>query len=220
MLTKIYSTALVGVDAVEVEIEVNAGGGDGKIILVGLPDAAVRESIDRVTTAIHNSGLRRPRGRTTINLAPADLRKEGPGFDLPIALGMAVLGAELDPEICHEWCCVGELSLEGKVRSVRGVLATALEAKKRGHRKLMVPASVAAEASVVGDIEIYGIHNLREAYELIRGQGTLKPEPCRAADFFAKHANYELDFNDVKGQLHVKRAIEVAVAGAHNLLML
>src|SRR6187397_3551586 len=132
MLAKIYSAAVYGVDAYEVEIEVNGGRGDPKIIIVGLPDTAVKESQDRVTTAIGNSGYYWPRGRTTINLAPADIKKEGPSFDLPIALGMIAVAQEIELRHAKEFCFVGELALDGSVRPVKGVLPVALEARRRG----------------------------------------------------------------------------------------
>src|ERR1700752_3148181 len=138
MLAKIFSAAVYGVDAYEVEIEVNGAGGDPHIIIVGLPDAAVKESRDRVTTAIQNSGYRWPRGRTTVNLAPADVKKEGPSFDLPIALGMIAVGSEVELLNVEEFCFVGELALTGQVRPVKGVLPVALEARRAGRRAIVV----------------------------------------------------------------------------------
>jgi len=149
MLAKIYSAAVYGVDAYEVEIEVNGAGGDPVIVIVGLPDAAVKESRDRVTTAISNSGYYWPRGRTTINLAPADIKKEGPSFDLPIALGMIAVTEELDSSPFENFSFVGELALNGSVRPVKGVLPVALEARRRGKRALFVPEANALEAAMV-----------------------------------------------------------------------
>ena len=139
MLAKVYSAAVYGVDAFEVEIEVNGAHGNAVIVVVGLPDVAVKESKDRVTTAISNSGYRWPRGRTTINLAPADVKKEGPSFDLPIALGMVAVGAEVELQHVDQFCFVGELALTGQVRPVRGVLPVALEARRRGRKAVIVP---------------------------------------------------------------------------------
>jgi len=220
MLAKIYSAAVYGIDAYEVEIEVNAGRGDPKIIIVGLPDAAVKESQDRVTTAISNSGYFWPRGRTTINLAPADIKKEGPSFDLPIALGMVIASEEFEDPMLEQYSFVGELALSGAVRSVRGVLPAAIEARRRGKKALFVPEVNAREAAMVEGIDIYGVQNLRQTFGFIRGETTLEPTRGDMTAFFAKHQNYEVDFSDVKGQGHVKRAIEVAVAGGHNLLMI
>src|SRR5215212_1719750 len=220
MLAKIYSAAVYGIDAYEVEIEVNAGRGDPKIIIVGLPDTAVKESQDRVTTAISNSGYYWPRGRTTINLAPADIKKEGPSFDLPIALGMVVAAEEFEDEALERYSFLGELALSGAVRSVRGVLPAAIEARRRGKKALFVPEANAREAAMVEGIDIYGVQNLRQTFQFIRGETQLEPTRGDLTEFFANHQKFEVDFSDVKGQGHVKRAIEVAVAGGHNLLMI
>ena len=220
MLAKIYSAAVYGVDAYEVEIEVNGAGGDPVIVIVGLPDAAVKESRDRVTTAIANSGYYWPRGRTTINLAPADIKKEGPSFDLPIALGMIAVTEELDSSPFENFSFVGELALDGSVRPVKGVLPVALEARRRGKRALFVPEANALEAAMVDKIDIYGVQNLRQTFAFLRGEIALLPTRADLSKFFAAHQSYDVDFSDVKGQGHVKRAIEVAVAGGHNVLMI
>ncbi len=220
MLAKIYSAAVFGVDAYEVEIEVNAGRGDPIIVIVGLPDTAVKESRDRVTTAISNSGYFWPRGRTTINLAPADTKKEGPSFDLPIALGMIVAAEEFESPMLNEYAFVGELALSGAVRPVKGVLPVALEARRRGKRGLFVPEANAREAAMVSGLDIYGVRNLRETFAFLRGEAQLQPVRGDLSEFFAQHQSFESDFSDVKGQAHVKRAIEVAVAGGHNVLMI
>ncbi len=220
MLAKIYSAAVYGVDAFEVEIEVNAAKGKPVIVVVGLPDTAVKESRDRVTTAVGNSGYRWPPGRTTINLAPADVKKEGPSFDLPIALGMISASQEIEIPRADDYCIVGELALTGQVRPVKGVLPIVLEARNRGRKAAIVPIENAREAAMVAGIEVFGIRNLRETYEFLTGETVLQPVREDVIQFFARHHSYELDFSEVRGQHHVKRAVEVAVAGAHNLLML
>lgn len=219
MLTKVYSAALRGVDALEVEIEVNGGPGDPQIIVVGLPDASVRESRDRVTTAIHNSGFRWSRSKMTINLAPADVKKEGPSFDLPIAVGM--LAVEDGREIPRLSRCyvAGELGLTGEVRPIKGALPIALEARKRGKKAVIVPTANAPEAAVVEGIQVFGVRSLREAYEFLCGDLDLgRTEPDITHERLA--ASGDVDFSEVKGQHQVKRAIEVAVAGGHNLLLI
>ena len=220
MLAKVYSAAVYGVDAFEVEIEVNGGRGDVAIVVVGLPDVAVKESRDRVTTGVANSGFRWARGRMTINLAPANVKKEGPGFDLPMALGMVSVAQEIELPNIEQYCFVGELALTGAVRPVRGVLPIALEARKRGRTKVVVPEANAREAAMVDGIEVFGVRNLRETFEFLLGEKVLVPTRENLDQFFARHQNYEVDFSDVRGQHQVKRSIEVAVAGGHNLLML
>jgi magnesium chelatase family protein len=220
VLAKVYSAAVYGVDAYEVEIEVNAAGGNPVVIVVGLPDAAVKESRDRVTTAVQNSGYHWPRGRTTVNLAPADIKKEGPSFDLPIALGMVAVGADEPLPDLDQYAFVGELALTGAVRPVRGVLPIALEARKRGKRALFLPEANAREAAVVDGIDIYGVKSLRETYQFLKGELTLTPTREDLHSFFAAHQDYGVDFSDVRGQPFARRAIEVAVSGGHNLFMI
>jgi magnesium chelatase family protein len=219
MITRLFSAALRGVDAQEVEVEVNARGADKPVvIIVGLPDAAVRESSQRVISAIGASALYLDDGVKTVNLAPADLKKEGPSFDLPIALAM-IAASGTKPFNAEDCCVVGELGLDGTVRPVKGVLSIALEAKSRGRSRLFVPEANAPEAAVIEGIQVFPIRNLKQAWDFLNEDIIIPPFRLDRKAFFNSHRSYEVDFDEVKGQYQVKRALEVAAAGNHNLLM-
>jgi magnesium chelatase family protein len=218
MLATAYSSATLGVDAYLVEVEVDvARGGFGKFVLVGLPDAAVKESAERVAVALRSQGYRMPGTRVLVNLAPADVRKEGPAFDLPIALGILAANGQIPALPLREFLVTGELSLEGTVRPVSGVLPMALSARKEGRRGVIVPRDNAREAAVVRGLEVYPVASVREAVAVLVGEGKpLTPEDVSAT---LKDPAWEIDMADVRGQEHVKRALEVAAAGGHNCLM-
>lgn len=220
MLAKVCSAALTGIEAYPVEVEVNAGYGDTFIVIVGLPDAAVKEARDRVTTALINSGYSIPMGRTTINLAPANVKKEGPGFDLPIALGMLAASEQFETDQLEQFVAVGELALTGAVRQGKGILPIAIWAKAAGKTGILVPVENAAEAAVVVGLQVIPVQNLREAAQFLEGEIKISPVRVDTRKIFEQEVDGEVDFSEVKGQESVKRALEIAAAGGHNILLI
>lgn len=221
LIAKVYSAAVCGVDAYRVEIEVHGSGGmKNEMVVVGLPDVAVKESRYRVTSAIQNSGLRWPQGRVTINLAPADVRKEGPSFDLPIAVGLHWVQEKYPRKLLEQCSVVGELALTGKVRPVKGVLSIAVEAKASGHQMLIVPEENAQEASLVSGLDVYGVKNLQQTIQLLLTGNGVEKAPEGTDGLYHDLDKIKDDFRDVKGQETARRAVEVGVAGNHHLLLM
>ncbi|HET8628128.1 MAG TPA: YifB family Mg chelatase-like AAA ATPase [Thermomicrobiales bacterium] len=220
MLARVYSCATVGLDGLLVEVEVDAGGGQPGLFIVGLPDAAIQEAKERVRAAIRNAGARFPHGHITVNLAPADVRKEGPAYDLPIALGILLASQQVDAgDALDGAILVGELGLDGAVRHINGVLSMVSLARERGLRRAFVPADDAREATLVGGVEILPIATLADLLAHLDGTRPIRPHRADEAPFDGEDEYDGVDLMHVKGQEQVKRGLEVAAAGGHNALM-
>ncbi|MCR4914136.1 MAG: YifB family Mg chelatase-like AAA ATPase, partial [Prevotella sp.] len=220
MLVKTNSAAVIGLEATTITIEVNLARGS-MFKLSGLADTAVRESYDRICAALPNIGFRAPTAELTINLSPADLKKEGSGFDLPIAIGILAADEKIVSSRLGDYMMVGELGLDGKIKPVHAVLPIAIRARKEKFKGLIVPQENIREAAIVNNLEVYGMENLADVVAFLNGSAQYEPMVVDTRkEFYQQQCNFDLDFADVKGQETVKRALEVAAAGSHNIILI
>ena len=220
MLVKVYGSAVFGVEATTITIEVNIDKGIG-YHLVGLPDNAIKESSYRIAAALKNNGYELPGKKIIINLAPADLRKEGSAYDLPLAMGILLASSQIRTDEIDRYIIMGELSLDGGLQPIKGALPIAIKAKEEGYKGFFLPIQNAKEAAIVSDLEVYGIENIKEIIDFFTGKGTLEPTVFDTRKEFYKTLDFpEFDFSDVKGQESIKRCMEIAAAGGHNIILI
>lgn len=222
MLVKTFGSAVYGVEAITVTVEVNVNNQGQNYYIVGLPDNAVKESLQRVESAIKSNHFFMPRTKLVVNLAPADIRKTGTAFDLPIAIGTLGATEQIEnPEKLAEYVIMGELSLDGEIRPIKGALPIAVQARKEQFKGLIVPIQNAREAAIVNNLNVYGVSHINEVIEFFKNEATLQPTIVNTREEFANaQSDFEIDFCDVKGQENIKRALEIAAAGGHNAILI
>lgn len=221
MLVKTYGSAIYGVNAITISVEVNVMAGKDYFI-VGLPDSAVKESLQRVESAIKTNGMHMPRTKLVVNLAPADIRKTGSAFDLPIAIGTLAASEQIEnPEILNDYIIMGELNLDGSIQPIKGALPMAIQARKENFKGFILPLQNAKEAGMVNQLNVYGVSHLNDVIALLRDPSSIEPLIINTRDaFYASQYDFDADFSDVKGQSNIKRALEIAAAGSHNAILI
>ncbi len=222
MLVKVFGSAVYGVDALTITIEVDAtSGSQTGYFIVGLPDNAVKESLERIVSAIKNNGYERPRMKVLVNMAPADIKKAGSAYDLPIAIGMLATTGQVSADELHEYVIMGELSLDGSLQPIKGALPIAIQARTEKFKGLILPKVNAREAALVNNLDVYGVETISEVVDFFNKKSDLKPVTVNTREeFFDAQYAFDIDFNDVKGQENVKRALEIAAAGGHNAILI
>jgi len=221
MLVKVFGSAVYGVEALTITMEVDLAQGTTGYFIVGLPDNAVKESIERILSAIKNTGFERPRVKVVVNMAPADIKKAGSAYDLPIAIGMLAATGQIPAEELSQYIIMGELSLDGSVQPIKGSLPIAIQARKEKYKGLIIPLANAREAGMVNNLEVYGVESISQVIGFFNKTETLKQTIVNTREeFFDAQSSFDIDFNDVKGQENVKRALEIAAAGGHNAILI
>jgi magnesium chelatase family protein len=221
VLVKTFGSAVYGIEAITITIEVNISGGKPQYFIVGLPDNAVRESLQRIEAALQTNNLRMPRQKIVVNMAPADIRKEGSAYDLTIAAAILASSGQIAEKDLEKYLIMGELSLDGTVQPIKGALPIAIQARKEGYKGFILPKQNAREAAIVNELEVFGVENIKEVVGFFNGDTVLTAEVVNTRDEFYKSLTaYDSDFSEVRGQENIKRALEIAAAGGHNVILI